>query len=58
MPFLELWRRVHKEAEWKNAYQGDGTSTPMPYETFLPADLPHRDQIIEQLREQAAGIEL
>lgn len=58
MPFPKLWKKVHAEREWKDHYRGSGTSTPIPYEAFLPPDMPKRDLIIEQLREQAAGVEI
>lgn len=58
MPFLELWRMVHDEPEYKAHYKGGGTSTPIPYEALIAHNVPNRDLIIEQLREHAGATEL
>jgi hypothetical protein len=50
MPFPQLWNVVHDEPAYKATYR-DGTSTPIPYELFLPDDTSDREAIIEQVRE-------
>jgi hypothetical protein len=57
LPFLELWRMVHDEPEWKANYR-EGTSTIIPYEHFIPENMPNRAVVIEQLREHAGATEL
>lgn len=58
MSFMALWRLVHKEPEYKSSYKGSGTSTRIPYEALIPADMPNRDLAIEQLQEHASATEL
>lgn len=51
MPFLELWRLVHKEPAYKTVYHGDHTSIPIPYDLLLPARVQGDKKTIEYLRE-------
>jgi hypothetical protein len=52
MPFLQLWRKVHREPSYRAVYR-PGTSTLMPIESLIPEDAPDRNHIIEHLRETA-----
>lgn len=54
MPFLELWKLGHKEPAWRGYFKGKGTSTPIPFEALLPADMKDREEAIEQIRETAS----
>ena len=53
MPMIKLWRLVHKEKAYLASYRGNGTSTKIGYELFIPDDIEDRDTIIAQLREQS-----
>lgn len=58
MDFLELWRRAHNEKAWKDHYQGSGTSSPIPFEAFIPEGTENREKLIEQIRETASVTEI
>ena len=57
MPFMKLWQLIHKWQPYKDHYIS-GTSTPIPYEDFIPKDTKDREKIIEQLNEHAPATEL
>jgi hypothetical protein len=52
MPFLQLWRTVHRESAYKAVYR-PGTSTLMPVTSLIPANTPGRDGIVEYLEDTA-----
>ena len=56
MPFRELRDTGHAEQEWIETYKPN-TSAPIPFECLI-GPVPHREEIIAQLKEHAAAAAL